>query len=207
MKKKLMILASAALLASQTTAQPAFARELDWVKAAPQNKSVLVDNEHIRMVDVVVPPGGKEPMHTHPEYIEYVVSPAKLLVTYEGKKPEVWETEAGKAYWGLPEPPHSLENVDSRPWHCLLIELKDKPYEGTHSASVAQPAQERLSAPELHGRVTYRPRGAAPTHPPRQTARARSSASAADQAAPARQASPFAAEDLVRPASSSTVWR
>lgn len=42
----------------------------DWVRARPAGKTVLVDNAHIRLVEVVIPPGGSEPMHTHPEYIE-----------------------------------------------------------------------------------------------------------------------------------------
>lgn len=104
----------------------------DWVRARPDGKTVLVDNAHIRLVEVVIPPGGSEPMHTHPEYIELVVEPARLSVTYEGKPAEIWETEKGKAYYGQPDPPHSLKNVDTKPFRCFLIELKDKPYRRTH---------------------------------------------------------------------------
>jgi quercetin dioxygenase-like cupin family protein len=122
------------------------AQAQDWVKAAPANKTVLVDNEHLRLVDVVVPPGGLEPMHTHPEYIEMVLQPAKMRVTYAGKQPEIWNTEA-KSYWGLPEPPHSLENVDNHPWHILLLELKDRPYvEAAKTARTERPRARSLAA-------------------------------------------------------------
>ena len=103
----------------------------DWVKAAPANKKVLVDNDHLRMVEVVIPPGGKEPMHTHPQYIEFVLDAARMKVTYAGKAPEIWETESGKAYYGEPDPPHALENVDTKPFRILLIEMKDRPYLGS----------------------------------------------------------------------------
>ena len=100
----------------------------DWVKEAPDGKKILVDNEHIRMVEVTILPGGKEPIHSHPEYIEYVTEPAKLLVTYPGKKPVQWETIKDKAYSGKPEPPHSIENIDNKTFKCILIEMKDNPY-------------------------------------------------------------------------------
>jgi quercetin dioxygenase-like cupin family protein len=125
MKGFTMALAAGALAATLT---PGTILAVDWVKAAPRGKTVLVDNEHVRMVEVVIPPGGKEPSHTHPEYIEYVISPAKMKVTYDGKAPEIWDAEVGKAYYGQPDPPHALENVDTKFFRILLVELKDKPY-------------------------------------------------------------------------------
>ena len=100
----------------------------DWVARAPAGKRVLVDNAHFRVVDVVVRPGAVEPAHTHPEYVELVLEPARMMVTYQGKAPEPWVPEKGKAYYGEPDPPHSLTNIDSKPLHLLLIELKDKPF-------------------------------------------------------------------------------
>ena len=100
----------------------------DWVKEAPSGKKILVDNDHMRMVEVTILPGGKEPIHTHPEYIEYIIEPAKLLVTYPGQKPVEWATIKGKAYSGKPEPPHSIENIDNKTFKCILIEMKDNPY-------------------------------------------------------------------------------
>lgn len=72
----------------------------DWVKASPANKKVLVDNAHFRLVDITLLPGKTEPVHTHPEYIEYFFENAKLVVVYTGKKPEDWNVEKGKAYAG-----------------------------------------------------------------------------------------------------------
>ncbi len=103
----------------------------DWVAAAPAGKKVLVDNPHFRLVDITIPPGHEEPMHIHPEYVEFVIDAARLTVTYEGKAPEAWNTERGKAYYGKGEPPHSLKNVDTRPMRMLLLELKDRPFEAT----------------------------------------------------------------------------
>ena len=122
MKNRLALLTTVFILISF------LCKSQDWVKESPTGKKVLVDNDHIRMVEVTILPGGKEPIHSHPEYIEYIIEPAKLLVTYTGKKPEEWNTVKDKAYYGKPEPPHSLENIDSKTFKCILIEMKDNPY-------------------------------------------------------------------------------
>ena len=107
---------------------PLLVRAQDWVKAAPSNKKVLVDNAHFRLVDITLLPGKTEPVHTHPEYIEYFFENAKLVVEYPGKPPVDWKVEKGKAYAGPPEPPHNLKNTEKFPVHLLLTEFKDRPY-------------------------------------------------------------------------------
>jgi beta-alanine degradation protein BauB len=105
-----------------------FAIAQDWVAADPDGKKVLVDNDHFRLVEITLRPGKKEALHTHPEYIEYFMESGKMIVTYPGKAPEVWNVEKGKAYSGKPEPPHTLENGEKTPVKLLLYELKDRPY-------------------------------------------------------------------------------
>jgi len=100
----------------------------DWVKAAPEDKKILVDNDHFRMVEVTLQPGKKEALHSHPEYIEYFMESGKMIVTYPGKEPVTWNVEKGKAYSGKPEPPHTIENAETKPIKLLLIEMKDRPY-------------------------------------------------------------------------------
>ena len=100
----------------------------DWVKEAPENKKVLVDNAHFRLVEITLLPGKTEPVHTHPEYIEYFFENAKLVVVYPGKAPVDWNVEKGKAYSGSPEPPHDLTNTEKYPVRLLLTEFKDRPY-------------------------------------------------------------------------------
>lgn len=100
----------------------------DWVQAAPEDKKVLVDNDHFRMVEIILQPGKKEALHSHPEYIEYFMESGKMIVTYPGKNPVIWNVEKGKAYSGKPEPPHTIENGEKQPIKLLLVEMKDKPY-------------------------------------------------------------------------------
>ena len=38
---------------------------LDGVKAAPETHKVIFENEHVRVLEVTIPPHSKEPVHTH----------------------------------------------------------------------------------------------------------------------------------------------
>ena len=38
---------------------------LDAVKAAPEIHKVIFENEHVRVLEVTVPPHSKEPIHAH----------------------------------------------------------------------------------------------------------------------------------------------
>ncbi len=39
--------------------------DLDGVKAAPETHKVIFENEHVRVLEVKIPPHSKEPVHTH----------------------------------------------------------------------------------------------------------------------------------------------
>jgi hypothetical protein len=39
--------------------------ELDAVSAAPDSHRILLENAHVRVLEIVIPPGHREPMHTH----------------------------------------------------------------------------------------------------------------------------------------------
>ena len=46
----------------------------DMVKVAPMNCTVLLDNDQVRVVRVVLQPGEKLPMHSHPANVVYSLS-------------------------------------------------------------------------------------------------------------------------------------
>ena len=112
----------------QTCAWPA---SLDAPVAAPENHRVLFENERVRMLDVVVPVGGREPVHAH-------CWPSLLYIMFRGKLRErdgmgrvireVREAPAAASFpmtqWLPVSPPHSIENLDTQPIHLLRIEFK-----------------------------------------------------------------------------------
>ena len=104
---------------------------LDAPAAAPENHRILFENERVRVLDVVVPVGSREPVHAH-------CWPSVLYVMFRGKLRErdaagtvireATETPPPSAFpftqWLPVSPPHSIENLDSQPIHLLRIELK-----------------------------------------------------------------------------------
>lgn len=99
------------------------ARAQDMVKVAPQNCKVLLENERVRVVEVVQKPGEKLAMHSHPANIVYAFASAKAKYTTPDGKTHERELKAGQAVWsdGVT---HSSENVGTTESRVLVIELK-----------------------------------------------------------------------------------
>ena len=54
----------------------------DPVKTSPQYYKVLLENDQVRVLEYRLKPGEKEPMHSHPAGIVYVLGGATLKFTY-----------------------------------------------------------------------------------------------------------------------------
>ena len=112
----LMTIAAATLfLARAATAQ-------DAVKVAPGAYKVLLENDHVRVLDVRLPAGGKAPMHSHPAYIVYALSDGKVRFTSPKGKTQEIDIKAGEATW-RPAESHAVENIGPDV-HVLNVELK-----------------------------------------------------------------------------------
>ena len=73
-------------------------------------------------MEIRIKPGDKSAMHAHPDYVLYVVSPAKVNFTGgDGASAEV-EFPVGAA-WRDAES-HAVENIGSSEAHAIAIELK-----------------------------------------------------------------------------------
>ena len=104
---------------------------LDAVAAAPKNHRVVLENDHVRVLDVTVQPGEREKLHAH-------CMPSVMYLMHEGKykdygpNGELLEEVAEAApadkfpmtLYLEPQGPHSVENLDSQPVRLLRIELK-----------------------------------------------------------------------------------
>lgn len=114
---------------------------LDAVAAAPDSHRVLLENDTVRVVEVTVAPGVREPVHTHRWPSVMLVDEAARIRYYgeegelEFESPEsVGITTVGEALrttpprseWMEPEGPHAVENVDTRRYHAIRVELKDR---------------------------------------------------------------------------------
>ena len=105
---------------------------LDAVAAAPKNHKVVLENEHVRVLDVTVLPGERENLHAHCRrsvmYLMYEgiykdYGPNGELVG-EGTQPGS-AAELPMTLWLEPQAPHSVENLDSQAVRLIRVELKD----------------------------------------------------------------------------------
>ncbi len=95
----------------------------DQVKAAGDITKVVLENDRVRVFETKLKAGGKMAKHTHPAYVVYALTDAKVKMT-AGDKTEEKSMTAGQAIWGEPTT-HTVENSGSSEAHSLALELKN----------------------------------------------------------------------------------
>jgi quercetin dioxygenase-like cupin family protein len=116
MKKFIPIVCISMLSLTAATAQ-------DPVKVDPAHYKVLLNNAHVRVLDIHVQAGEKTPMHSHPNYVVYSFNDATVKFTLPDGKTKTSTIKAGEAKWRAAET-HAGENVGKKEIHVLNIELK-----------------------------------------------------------------------------------
>ena len=99
---------------------------LDGILAAPLSHQVVLENDRVRVLDVVIESGAKEPPHTHKlPGVFIVIAPTRLR--YFGAAGELVREYMAptEPRWFGPEPLHAVENIDSTRYRAIRIELKD----------------------------------------------------------------------------------
>ena len=103
---------------------------MDALLAAPASHCVLLDNNRVRVLEVVIEPGAREPEHTHrapsvmiidePAWIRYHQG---VTLLFESQAPP-GPRRGARVRWMEPEGPHSVENTDQHRYHAIRVELK-----------------------------------------------------------------------------------
>lgn len=129
--------ASAQGLSAELLCDPA-SSPYDAVTAAPYTHRVQFEDEHVRVLEIVLPPGAIEPVHVHalPSvimgetggaggakflYKEYRFSNGKFVET---KSNEVTPAPGYRAVWTAAEGPHSITNIGPVEVRFTRIEIK-----------------------------------------------------------------------------------
>lgn len=97
---------------------------IDIVKTSPNQARVLLENEHVRVVEYAVKPGEKDIWHTHPPRSSYIVSGGKVKVYTENAEPKVSEVLTGSSSWAGQGAKHYVENVGKTDIKIILTEIK-----------------------------------------------------------------------------------
>ncbi len=109
----------------------AWPASMDAVAAAPGNHRVLLENDRVRVLEITVAPGEREPVHAHClASVSYVMYEGKYR-DYDGQgklleevKESPDESKFPLTTWTEPLGPHSFENLDTKPVRSLHIEIK-----------------------------------------------------------------------------------
>jgi hypothetical protein len=104
--------------------------ETDALLAAPASHRVLLENDQVRVLDVVIEPGVREPEHTHrAPSVMIIDGPARIRYYADGTLQ--FESQARpdappgpRVRWMEPEGPHCVENIDQHHYHAIRVELK-----------------------------------------------------------------------------------
>ena len=103
---------------------------MDALLAAPGSHRLVLENDRVRVLEVVIGPGAREPEHTHRAPGVMIVDEPARIRYYQGDA-LVFESQAGpqsasgvRVRWMEPEGPHSVQNIDQRRYHAIRIELK-----------------------------------------------------------------------------------
>lgn len=113
----------------------------DPVKLSPHLYTVLVDNEHVRVLEFRAKAGDKEPMHHHPAGLVYLVTTGKTRMTTPDGQSQEREWAPGTAVWIEPTT-HAYENLGPGAARVLIVEVKSL----TASKGSASSAAETQSA-------------------------------------------------------------
>jgi quercetin dioxygenase-like cupin family protein len=94
----------------------------DPAKATANAYKVVLENDHVRLLEVRAKAGTKIPMHAHPAYVAYAVNDMKSEFIDETGKAQQVDEKAGETTWKEPET-HAV-TVQSANARVLVIELK-----------------------------------------------------------------------------------
>ena len=98
--------------------------DIDALKASPENFKLLLENDHIRVLEYTLKPGTKDITHTHPPKSSYVVSGGKLKVNLENGDSLIFDEKAGDASWMDHVGKHWVENIGTTEIKIILTEVK-----------------------------------------------------------------------------------
>ena len=117
-------------MASETEISP-WPAELDALIAAPEHHTLLMENEFVRVLDTLIPPGEKTAIHTHRSPASLYILSWSDFIRYDrdgqvllDSRTLVSAPNAHSAIWSDALPPHALENVGNQDLHVISVELK-----------------------------------------------------------------------------------
>jgi quercetin dioxygenase-like cupin family protein len=119
---KLVIWVLSAALISVLAAQNAAAQ--DPLKVAPDMYKLLMENDRVRVMEVVFKPGSKIAKHSHPDHFVYVASAGKITIHKADDSKSDADLKVGDVMW-IGAETHWAENIGTTEVRLIVTELKE----------------------------------------------------------------------------------
>jgi len=100
----------------------------NWKDLDAKAVKTLADTVLVRASEVMIMPGEKGSVHTHPAHFFYALTDCHLTIHYTDGKVEKYDLKTGDCGYSNPERPHWTENTGSKACKFLIVELKEHPY-------------------------------------------------------------------------------
>ena len=105
--------------------------ELDALIAAPDHHRLVLENEKVRVLDTLIPPGETTPVHTHSNPSVFYILSWSDFIRYDGEGNVMVDTRTSaqappEILWSEPFGPHAVENVGNVDLHVIGIEIKSQ---------------------------------------------------------------------------------
>ncbi len=97
-------------------------RSRDGVVVDPDAHNVVLENEHVRVLEARASHGRKSPMHSHPSLVLVSVGSARAKLTFPDGKSAILDLRPGQVLW-LENPEHSWELLTGE-LHVVAVEVK-----------------------------------------------------------------------------------
>lgn len=97
-------------------------RAKDAVIVDPEVHKVVMENDHVRVLDARVSPGWKSAMHSHPPMVLVSLGSGRFKVTGPDKKTQILDFNPGIVIW-RDSTEHSWEMLSGEA-HVIAVEIK-----------------------------------------------------------------------------------
>ena len=97
---------------------------VDIVGTSPNQVKILMENEHVRVLEYSLKPGEKDVWHTHLPRVSYILSGGNVKVYSKTGEPQISEVKTGATTWAGHGALHEVENVGNTDIKIILTEVK-----------------------------------------------------------------------------------
>jgi mannose-6-phosphate isomerase-like protein (cupin superfamily) len=97
---------------------------IDPVQVSPGHYKTLLENDHVRVLEMTLKAGEKDEVHSHPSEVAYFVKGGKVVIHLTDGQAMEADIPDGHVMWHE-EWTHQVENVGNRDLYAIVVESKN----------------------------------------------------------------------------------